>query len=114
MGQFGCLIKFAFAHAILASRFAQELSVKIVYRAENIIDAHLVKNALEDAGIPAFVNGYHLTGAMGELPVADLVNVMIAEHDIELAEPVVRAVDAALSEARGLLDEDFDGMPHPA
>ena len=88
--------------------------MKIVYRAENIFDAHLVKHALEDAGIFAFVNGQYLTGAIGELPVADLVNVMVAEHDSELAETVVRDVDAALSEARQMLDEGFDGLPHSA
>jgi len=27
---------------------------------------------------------------------------------------VVRAVDTALSEARELIDEDFDGLPHSA
>ena len=31
--------------------------MQIVYRAANIIDANLVKNALEAEGIPAFVGG---------------------------------------------------------
>ena len=31
--------------------------MKIVYRAENIIDANLVKAALTDAGIQAFISG---------------------------------------------------------
>ncbi|MFS2045747.1 DUF2007 domain-containing protein, partial [Stenotrophomonas geniculata] len=41
----------------------------IVYKADNLFDAHLVKHALEDAGIPAFVFGESLLGGMGELPL---------------------------------------------
>ena len=55
--------------------------MKIVYQAENIIDANLVKNALEHDGITAFVSGQYLTGAAGELPPIALVNVMVAELD---------------------------------
>ena len=68
----------------------------IIYRADSIIDANLVKSALEGAGILAFVNGAYLTGAMGELPVSGLVNVMIADIDIERAQPIVSEVDEAL------------------
>jgi len=74
--------------------------VKIIYRAENIIDANLVKAALEEAGIPAFVAGQYLTGAIGQLPVSDLVTVMVAEPDVARAAPIVEGIDAALRERR--------------
>jgi putative signal transducing protein len=74
--------------------------VKIVYRAENIIDANLVKAALAEAGIEAFVSGEYLTGGVGQLPAMDLVNVMIADADIERAAPIVEAIDAALRDSR--------------
>jgi hypothetical protein len=74
--------------------------VKIVYRAENIIDANLVKAALAEAGIQAFVSGEYLTGAIGQLPAWDLVTVMVADADVEQAAPVAEAVDAALRERR--------------
>jgi len=74
--------------------------VKIVYRAENIIDANLVKAALAEAGIQAFVAGEYLTGAMGQLPVSDLVTVMVADSDVERAAPIAEAIDAALRERR--------------
>ena len=51
------------------------MPMRIVYQAENIIDANLVKNAFEEAGIPSFVSGQYLTGAAGELPPLGLVNV---------------------------------------
>jgi putative signal transducing protein len=70
--------------------------VKIVYRAENIIDANLVKGALAQEGITAFVSGEYLTGAIGELPAWNLVAVMVADLDVERALPVAQAIDAAL------------------
>jgi hypothetical protein len=74
--------------------------MRIVYRAENIIDANLVKNALALDGIDAFVSGEYLTGAVGELPVWNLVSVMVAEHDIERAQAIAQEIDASLRERR--------------
>lgn len=74
--------------------------MKIVYRAENIIDANLVKGALAAEGIPAFVSGEYLTGAIGELPAWNLVTVMVADHDVERAATITQSIDAALRERR--------------
>jgi hypothetical protein len=74
--------------------------VRIVYQAENIIDANLVKNALEQDGISAFVGGQYLTGAIGELPPIALVNVMVSEVDWPRARAIAERIDAALSERR--------------
>ncbi|MGH8121203.1 MAG: DUF2007 domain-containing protein [Rudaea sp.] len=85
--------------------------MKIVYQAENIIDANLVKNALEAAGIVAFVSGQYLTGAAGELPLNALVNVMVAQIDWPKARAIAERIDAALCERRSdpaLGDADFD------
>jgi Putative prokaryotic signal transducing protein len=88
--------------------------VKIVYRAENIIDANLVKNALEHDNIPAFVSGQYLTGAMGELPPMSLVNVMVADIDWQRACAVAERVDADLAEFRAAPDGDSDWLLEPA
>ena len=66
--------------------------MRIIYRAENIIDANLVKNALQLDGIAAFVSGEYLTGAIGELPVWNLVAVMVDESEVERALPVAQAI----------------------
>ena len=88
--------------------------MKIVYRAESIIDANLVKLALESAGVMAFVNGAFLTGAVGELPVSGLVNVMVADIDIERALPVVEEADEALRAEVDPADERFFDQPGAA
>lgn len=85
--------------------------MKIVYRAENLIDANLVKGVLEAEGVCAFVSGEYLTGAVGELPYWNLVSVMVAEQDVERAAPVVRGVDAALREQRERADDGLGGVP---
>jgi hypothetical protein len=87
--------------------------MRIVYAAENLVDAHLVKGALEAAGIPAHVAGEYLTGAMGELPALGLVSVMVAEHLLPAAREIAEACDAQLREARSLAGGD-DELPGPA
>jgi hypothetical protein len=87
--------------------------VRIVYQAENIIDANLVKNALEQDGISAFVGGQYLTGAIGELPPIALVNVMVAEVDWPRARAIAECIDAALSERRSE-PPDAGWAPDPA
>lgn len=92
--------------------------MRIVYRAESIIDAHLVKGALEQAGIPAYVAGEYLTGGIGQLPARDLIAVMVPDSLVAAADPHVRALERALAEARDVADaaapELPDGDPQPA
>ena len=91
--------------------------MRIIYRAQNLIDAHLVKDALESADVPAFISGEYLTGGVGQLPAMDYVAVLVPESSLEVAEPVVREIDRALAEARQVLQEQDDDtgslMPAP-
>ena len=59
--------------------------MRVVYEAENIIDAHLVKGVLEQAGLPVYIRGEYLTGAIGELPVSGLVAVCVPTICVEEA-----------------------------
>lgn len=76
-----------------------------VYRAENLFDAHLVKDALEAEGIPAFISGEYLTGGVGQLPAMDFIAVMVPESSTAVASGIVHEVEAQLSEARQAIDE---------
>jgi hypothetical protein len=85
----------------------------IVYRAENLFDAHLVKDALERAEIPAFIGGEYLIGAVGQLPARDYMTVSVPESHSTEAEGIVREIEAMLAEARQALGEagdDPDGL----
>lgn len=72
--------------------------MKIIYRAENIIDANLVKGTLALEGIPSFVSGEFLTGGIGQLPAGNLVTVMVADSDVGPARAIAQSIDAALRE----------------
>ncbi|MCB1600308.1 MAG: DUF2007 domain-containing protein [Lysobacterales bacterium] len=90
--------------------------MRSVYQAENIIDAQLVKDALESAGIPAFITGAALTGAMGELPVMGLIEVQVPDSAVDAAQPVVAEIDEWLSQRPqdGPAIDDAGWMPEPA
>lgn len=87
--------------------------MRIVYRAEGIVDAHLVKDALDNAGIPCFINGEYLTGGIGQLPARDFLTISVPDVCVDDAGPVVREITAMLqapleedSVAASMQDED--------
>ncbi|WP_458072490.1 putative signal transducing protein [Rhodanobacter sp. BL-MT-08] len=85
----------------------------IIYRADNLFDAHLVKDALEAEGIPAFIAGEYLTGAVGQLPAMDYIAVMVPESSLPAASDIVREVEAQLSEARLAMEAQEDAPDDP-
>ena len=86
--------------------------MRVVYEAENVIDAHLVKGLLENNEIPAFVRGEYLVGAVGELPVMGLVAVLVPESQVEAAQDLLREFRADMREA--LSAPPWDAEPDPA
>ena len=73
--------------------------MRTVYEAANIIDAHLVKQALDAVEIPAYIRGEALTGGMGELGVFGLVAVMVPDAAWPAAREVVQALGLGGKEA---------------
>lgn len=83
--------------------------MKVVYEAANLIDAHLVRHALEEAGLPVFLRGEPLTGGMGELPLFGMIAVCVpaaAWHE-------ARALVEALPINQPLLDDDEEPGDEP-
>lgn len=70
--------------------------MRVVYHAEGIVDAHLVKDALENAGVPAFINGEYLIGGMGQLPARDFISVSVPDLYVDDAGPVVQEITQML------------------
>lgn len=75
--------------------------MRIVYRAEGIVDAHLVKDALDNAGIPCFINGEYLAGGIGQLPARDFLTISVPDVCVDDAGPVVREITAMLQTPLG-------------
>lgn len=74
-----------------------------VYDADHATDAHLIRHLLEEAGIPCYIRGEHLQGALGELPVFGTMSVCVAEPDAGRARALVRDWQ------EGLLADDGTG-----
>lgn len=67
----------------------------IIYRAANIVDAHLIRQMLEADGIPAFIQGEYLQGAVGELPANTEILVHVADENAEAARSIVDEWESA-------------------
>jgi len=80
--------------------------MRCVYVAENLIDAHLVRDSLVDGGISAEIHGEDLTGSFGLLP--GYVSVWVPE-----AQSI--DADSALEQLRptGTTDSDHPDLCLP-
>ncbi|GAB3335758.1 DUF2007 domain-containing protein [Marilutibacter aestuarii] len=78
--------------------------MKVVYEAANLIDAHLVKHALEDSGIPVFLRGENLVGGMGELPLFGVIAVCVPDSAWPEASEIVATLPIAEADATPAAD----------
>ena len=83
--------------------------MRTVYEAANLIDAHLVRQALEAEGIPAFIRGEALTGGMGELGVFGLLAVMVPEAAWPQARTLVEELALGADDVHANLAEPDEG-----
>jgi len=83
----------------------------IVYRAANIADAHLMRQLLESEGIPAFIQGEYLQGAVGELPANTEILVHVADDNVDAARAIVDEWESAEPVAREDEFPDNEALP---
>lgn len=63
--------------------------MQLVFRAGNILEAHIVAGLLNSHGIESHVGGHFLQGAVGDLPASDFAHVFVDEDDIAQAEAII-------------------------
>ena len=68
--------------------------MKLVYQAQNTIEAHMVSGFLEQEGIVTKVDGEYLQGGVGLLQAIDLIRVMVDDQDYDAAIKLVEEWDA--------------------
>jgi hypothetical protein len=96
-----------------------------VYRAKNSVEAHLIKAALDEAGIRARVTGDMLQGAIGDIPTGWMTSpqILVMELDAARARELIQqqeelrrtAVhDTDDDEAEGDFDESASESDDPA
>ncbi len=67
--------------------------MKIVYRAANPQEAHIVAGMLQSEGIGAHASGTFLQGGIGELPSGDFAVVRVPDEDAARARALVESYD---------------------
>ncbi len=68
--------------------------MRLLYEAQNSIEAHMILNLLEQQGLSARIDGEYLQGGMGELPAGGLVRVMIEEEHYAAGRKAVQEWEA--------------------
>lgn len=63
--------------------------MKIIYRAADLSEAHIVAGLLDANGIETHVGGHYLQGGIGELPAGDFATVYVADDDTERAITII-------------------------
>jgi hypothetical protein len=72
--------------------------MKRVFQAANHIQAHMVMHVLEQAGVHAHVQGEFLQSGAGELPLGNLVGVVVADEDVALAREIIEEWEKLMRE----------------
>jgi len=63
--------------------------MQLVFRAGNILEAHIVAGLLQSHGIDSHVGGHYLQGAVGDLPASDFAHVFVDDDDMPRAEALI-------------------------
>lgn len=63
--------------------------MQLVFRAGNILEAHIVAGLLQSHGIDSHVGGHYLQGAVGDLPASDFAHVFVEDDDKRRAEALI-------------------------
>lgn len=63
--------------------------MKLVYRARDIVEAHILAGLLQSRGVEAFVGGHYLQGGIGELAALDSATLSVEDGDEEAARAVI-------------------------
>ena len=66
-----------------------------VYEPRDLLEAEMLRGMLTAEGIEAFLSGRHLIGAVGELPVAGLLGLMVDDEQAERARQLIAEYNGA-------------------
>lgn len=70
--------------------------LKTVFRANDIVEAHIVAGMLQAEGIKTFVGGHYLQGAVGDLAVQGFAEVQVLEHDVAQAKSLITEYESGI------------------
>jgi len=77
------------ANVLAYGREPKYKTMKIIYRAANIVEAHILSGLLQSRGVDAYVGGQYLQGGIGELAALDSATLSVEDIDEEAAKAVL-------------------------
>lgn len=63
--------------------------MKIIFSANDILEAHIVAGMLQSYGIEAHVGGHYLQGAVGDVAPLGIATILVQDEDTEQAEQII-------------------------
>ena len=67
--------------------------MKLIYRARDVTEAHIVSGLLKSNGIVAHVGGHYLQGGVGDLAAMDFATISVSEEDVDAAISIIAEYD---------------------
>ena len=67
--------------------------MKLIYKARDITEAHIISGLLKSNGIEAHVGGHYLQGGVGELAAMGFATISVADEDTETAASIIAEYD---------------------
>jgi len=67
--------------------------MKLIYKARDVTEAHIVSGMLEANGVDSYVGGYYLQGGVGDLAAMDFATVNVDDNDVDAALYLVSEYD---------------------
>jgi len=66
-----------------------------IYEPQDLLEAEMLVGMLANEGITAHLLGRHLLGAIGELPLAGLLGLLVEDDEAQRASQLIAAYNAA-------------------
>lgn len=67
--------------------------MKLIYRAGDTTEAHIISGMLNANGVESFVGGHYLQGGIGDMAVQDFAMVHVADEDADEARRLIAAYE---------------------
>ena len=63
--------------------------MKLIYKAKDIIEAHIIAGLLKSNNIQAHVGGHYLQGGIGDLAAMEFATINVADEDVTQAKQII-------------------------
>lgn len=73
--------------------------MKLIYKAGDIIEAHIIAGLLDAEGIESHVSGHYLQGGVGELAPSGFSNIHVDDKDIDNAKVIIEEYEKKLNKS---------------